>query len=968
MCKISVIVPVYKVERYLRTCLDSLVNQTLEDIEIIAVNDGSPDNSPAILEEYEKKYSPKVRVYSIENHGVSYARNYGADRANGEYLLFVDSDDFVEPQMCEVLYEKASGDGNDIVLCNRNNIYETPGGKDTVNKNFMMTASQNFTISQYPFELCWISPFPWDKLVKRELFLSIKFPENIRFEDLAYVLKLACVAESIGVVKDHLYNYRRTTTGGFLNSFSEDTLDIVKAFDNVMSFMKEHKFDGCYREELAYICTRHFFYRYPALFYNKEASLKLKKCLLNETHDFLDLNFPDWRENHYLKYSSSPAVKKRLNLYCSRKKLLLSVTLNRIVPQGIQQRARSFGKKISGFLRELKHSRSRKKVIVQKLKFLRVFRRTAGYEYTKACLKTGVNKRQIFMESGHGEDIGGDIFHMIRIFQRPEFEEYQVLLAVNEKSRQKWKKLSEVYQLDRVQTLEVNSQAYSEALAVSGYLVTDASLPSYFVKRDEQVYFSIPGETPLKMLGRQVQGREFGLGDEQRNFLISDLMLFQNEYSRDIFLDDYMLRNVYPGRVMLAGHPRSSALLQGDMSERIRRGCGLGEKQVIAYMPVWRGALSKKNFEIQVKIIYQYLSQIDRLLTDNQLFFVKLHPYVEDSVDYSVYRHIRSFPEEYETYDFLSAADILVTDYSGVMFDFGATGKKMILFTYDRDAYLGENRMYIDLNEMGLPTADTAEELITEIEKPNNGYADFQEKFCHYDAPDAAEKVCHSLVFGEDGVKTEYPETAAKRKKVLLYLDNISDKINFSKLIQEINQVDADECDYYICFKESAAQKNTLVLRELKKEIGYLPLAGGLDATNGELAARWVYLRLGMKNGIINRKMKDLCERELKKYFGNIQFDYVMYFNGMSLMNLKMLSYMQGKKICNLTKFSLNSYQNKKAYRSKADLMLKGKAEFDVYCINQEFTKTGIYNKTKNKANYRVMDLDHSSIRKMMEV
>ena len=218
------------------------------------------------------------------------------------------------------------------------------------------------------------------------------------------------------------------------------------------------------------------------------------------------------------------------------------------------------------------------------------------------------------------------------------------------------------------------------------------------------------------------------------------------------------------------------------------------------------------------------------------------------------------------------------------------------------------------------------------------------------------------------GVETESAETAAKREKVLIYLDNISDKINFSKLIQEINQVNTNECDYYICFKESAAQKNTLVLRELKKEIGYLPLAGGLDATNGELAARRMYLRLGMKNGMINRKMKRLCERELKKYFGNAEFDYVIYFNGMSLMNLKMLSYMHGKKICNLTKFSLESYQNKKAYRSKVDSMMKGKAGFDVYCINQEFTGTGIYQKTKNKENYRVMDLDHSSIRRMMEV
>ncbi|MDD4509937.1 MAG: glycosyltransferase, partial [Oscillospiraceae bacterium] len=141
MRKISVIVPVYNVERYLRTCMDSLVNQTLEDIEIIVVNDGSPDNSLSILEEYEKKYAEKVSVYSIENHGVSYARNYGADRAEGEYLLFVDSDDFVEPQMCEMLYEKAVNDGNDLVLCSRNNIYESPAGNDIVDPYEMMTAS-----------------------------------------------------------------------------------------------------------------------------------------------------------------------------------------------------------------------------------------------------------------------------------------------------------------------------------------------------------------------------------------------------------------------------------------------------------------------------------------------------------------------------------------------------------------------------------------------------------------------------------------------------------------------------------------------------------------------------------------------------------------------------------------------------------------------------------------------------------
>ncbi|MFU0826465.1 MAG: Glyco-trans-2-like domain-containing protein [Lachnoclostridium sp.] len=105
--KVSIIVPVYNVEKYLRQCMESLVNQTLKEIEIIVVNDGSPDNSIKILEEYEKKYPDMVKVFTTENRGVSHARNYGLDHATGEYIMFVDSDDFVELNMAEKLYKKS---------------------------------------------------------------------------------------------------------------------------------------------------------------------------------------------------------------------------------------------------------------------------------------------------------------------------------------------------------------------------------------------------------------------------------------------------------------------------------------------------------------------------------------------------------------------------------------------------------------------------------------------------------------------------------------------------------------------------------------------------------------------------------------------------------------------------------------------------------------------------------------------
>ena len=117
MIKVSIIVPVYGVEEWLSRCLDSLVNQTLNDIEIIVVNDGSPDNSQAIIDEYERKYPDMVKGYQKENGGLSDARNYGMKYATGEYIAFVDSDDYVDLAMYEKLYLKAKEDNADAVTC-----------------------------------------------------------------------------------------------------------------------------------------------------------------------------------------------------------------------------------------------------------------------------------------------------------------------------------------------------------------------------------------------------------------------------------------------------------------------------------------------------------------------------------------------------------------------------------------------------------------------------------------------------------------------------------------------------------------------------------------------------------------------------------------------------------------------------------------------------------------------------------
>ena len=122
MVKVSVIVPVYNVEKYLERCLLSLVNQSLQDIEIIVVNDGSPDNSQTIIDKFASEYK-NVKSYIKENGGLSDARNYGTKKAVGEYIAFVDSDDYVSEQMYEQMYQKAKEGDFDLVVCDLNYIY-----------------------------------------------------------------------------------------------------------------------------------------------------------------------------------------------------------------------------------------------------------------------------------------------------------------------------------------------------------------------------------------------------------------------------------------------------------------------------------------------------------------------------------------------------------------------------------------------------------------------------------------------------------------------------------------------------------------------------------------------------------------------------------------------------------------------------------------------------------------------------
>lgn len=198
---ISVIVAVYKAETYIRRCIECLLLQTFTDFEIIFVDDGSPDNSGLICEEYAAKDS-RIHVFHKDNGGVSSARQYGTERAKGEYIIHSDPDDWVESTMLQELYLKAKKENSDMVICD----FFVDRGNHSVLITQKPTALDSYTVLCEMFE--FLTSSCWNKLVKRSCYDSIYFPENINFgEDLVVNVSLLRKSLKISYLPKSFYHY-----------------------------------------------------------------------------------------------------------------------------------------------------------------------------------------------------------------------------------------------------------------------------------------------------------------------------------------------------------------------------------------------------------------------------------------------------------------------------------------------------------------------------------------------------------------------------------------------------------------------------------------------------------------------------------------------------------------------------------------------------------------------------------------
>lgn len=292
MCKVSVIVPVYNVCDYLNKCLDSLVNQTLEDIEIIVVNDGSLDNSQVIIDKYKEKYPNKINSFIKENGGLSDARNFGISKANGEYIGFVDGDDFVEFNMFEKMYNKAKEKDFDLVVCDINYIYS--------NKNKVVSSCLSCDIndaSSVRESMIDIYPAAWNKIYKKNLISgNLKFKKNIWYEDVEFLYRLLPHVKSIGVLNKAFINYVQRD-GAITKTFDKRLYHYIDNWNGIVEYYKQNNFYDDFHSQLEYCYVRYIYATFliqATNFEKKEFNKAFKIAKKN-----VKKQFPNYRKNKY---------------------------------------------------------------------------------------------------------------------------------------------------------------------------------------------------------------------------------------------------------------------------------------------------------------------------------------------------------------------------------------------------------------------------------------------------------------------------------------------------------------------------------------------------------------------------------------------------------------------------------------------------------------------------------------------
>lgn len=298
-CKLTVVVLVYNLEKYLPKCLNALLAQTLEDMEILCVNDGSPDNSQEIIDRYVREHPDKIRSFVKPNGGEWSTRNYGLERARGEFITFVDNDDYAKKDWAEKLYAAAVKYQADLAVCAFARVNIDTGVVNAIDMHWKR--STPFEMVERENRGAFINPAPWNKIYRRSAVQSLRFLPLRGFSDMCFLMSAYLYIKRVVVIPDVLYVYNIRSTSQIHSLTLQDVENAKAALLSVKELYDKEPRGAELRPLLDFMAFIHLgiSIMYRISYVVDKPGLKR---IVDDSVVFLDQNFRTWRHSPFLKF------------------------------------------------------------------------------------------------------------------------------------------------------------------------------------------------------------------------------------------------------------------------------------------------------------------------------------------------------------------------------------------------------------------------------------------------------------------------------------------------------------------------------------------------------------------------------------------------------------------------------------------------------------------------------------------
>lgn len=486
----------------------------------------------------------------------------------------------------------------------------------------------------------------------------------------------------------------------------------------------------------------------------------------------------------------------------------------------------------------------------------------------------------VYLESRDGLDFTGNIFRIVEELSTGDYGDLKIHVHAKPHIADKIKALQKNYNLKIDKIIKKEAMA-TKTLEKAKYIFTDSGIRPKYVKREGQIFVNTWHGTPLKVMGVDNIPEEHRVGFVQYTLLCADYLLYPNEFMKEKMLNSFMVEKIFPGKILMEGYPRNSVFFDDARRDELKKQLNYDENEVFIYMPTFRGTILDKQNDQQKDEIEEYLIQLDNNLSDNQILLVKLHVYNESKIDFSQFRHIKSFPEGYEIYDIVNIADVLITDYSSVFFDFANTRRKIILFNYDEEDYESYRGFYFPLSDLPFPKVQNVDELIKELNLPKN-YDDskFINDYCEYDRRDAVKYLCRHIFKSQKCCKEVTIDN--DNDNVLIYAGSLLNNGITSSITNLLSNVDTNRYNFFLSFRqwdENIIENHEEIIKNLPDNVEFLPLRFDLAPTVSE-KIRYNKFFMADKVMEFHDSLDKLFKRAFARQYFGLDFKMVIDYDG----------------------------------------------------------------------------------------